>query len=76
MLISKIDFGPIDARNDFAANMGENDPLSRVFVNPFGINLEDYSTGKKCFIFGIKGAGKSTLLRIIKERVQKSSRVE
>lgn len=76
MLISKIDFGPIDARNDFATNNGQKSPLSRVFVNPFGIDLEDYSTGRKCFIFGIKGAGKSTLLRIIKERVEKASAVE
>ncbi|ETD87505.1 P-loop ATPase, Sll1717 family [Rhodobacter capsulatus] len=75
MIISKIDFGPIDARNDFTANTGDS-PLTRVFVNPFGIDLDDYVSGRKCFIFGIKGTGKSTLLRIIKERVEKISQVE
>ena len=76
MLISKIDFGPIDARHDFAPKKDQGVLLSKVFVNPFGIDIEEYKNGKKCFIFGIKGSGKSTILRIVRDKVRKSSGTE
>lgn len=61
--ISEIDFGPKDARHSYSIGGSEEQVFSKVFVDPMGINLDDFRKGKRSFIYGIKGSGKSALLR-------------
>jgi hypothetical protein len=63
--IGKIDFGQRDARH--AATHGDfNETLfTKVFIDPYGIDKNDYINGRKSFVFGIKGSGKSAFLKFI-----------
>ncbi|WP_143535675.1 hypothetical protein [Roseisalinus antarcticus] len=65
MNIGKIDFGPLDARH--AATSSDFDEIffQKVFIDPAGINLDDFNRGKKYFIYGIKGSGKSAILKYL-----------
>lgn len=73
MFIREIDFGPIDARHAFSTEAGDTLEFSKIYINPLGINLDDYILGKKCFVYGIKGVGKSAFLRHIKQAIQHKS---
>ncbi len=63
MNISQIDFGPLDARH--AATHGKFDEslFQKVFIDPAGVDLDDFKNGRKSFVYGIKGSGKSAILK-------------
>lgn len=66
MRVGKIDFGPKDARHAFAEGEENEKVFQNVFVEPYNIELEEFSSGRRCFVYGIKGSGKSAFLRFFK----------
>lgn len=61
--IGSIDFGPRDARHAFITGDEPEKAFEETFIDPIGLNVEEFLNGKKSFIYGIKGAGKSAYLR-------------
>lgn len=73
MQISQIDFGPKDARHAFISGKEDEAIFERVFIHPFGISTHDFTSGKKCFVYGIKGSGKSAFLKYLQITLAKTS---
>lgn len=63
--IGLIDFGPRDARHAFITGSEPEKAFEETFIDPMGLNIEEFFSGKKSFIYGIKGAGKSAFLRYL-----------
>lgn len=65
MKISDLTFGSEDARYiDTSSVSGEGEFLNS-FVFPRGFKIDDFLSGNRYFVYGVKGAGKSALLKYI-----------
>ncbi len=75
MKIKDIYIGEVDAKNELIKQKRNKlDLFMKSFSVPKQIGIEDYVSGQKYFIHGLKGAGKTALLRhtrhIDQERLQ------
>jgi len=69
--LKEIDFGDVDAKNEILKQLRSgSQQFFESFSIPSTIELDDYFTGRKHFILGLKGTGKTALLRFIHKRIQ------
>lgn len=66
--IKDIFVGSIDAKDD-VTNKIDNKEFIENFIIPPNLNLDDFFSGKKCFIEGYKGTGKTALLHYLSNSV-------
>lgn len=66
--IKDIFVGSIDAKDD-VTNKIDNKEFIENFIIPPNLNLDDFLSGKKCFIEGYKGTGKTALLHYLSNSV-------
>ncbi|WP_407298093.1 hypothetical protein [Klebsiella quasipneumoniae] len=72
MRISDVNFGSIDAKHEVDGRTPEEIRyFEDSYVLPPNINLDDYLSGKKYYISGLKGTGKTALLRFIQIKADK-----
>ena len=64
--LKDVSWGKTDAKNEFLDDSKENQQrFMRSFLTPDNFRLEDFSSGERFFITGLKGSGKTALLRYI-----------
>lgn len=70
MLLKDISFGDVDAKNEILKEIrsDERDFFDSYSI-PQKIDLDDYVSGQKYFIMGLKGTGKTALLRYLHDKV-------
>lgn len=70
MLLKDISFGDVDAKNEILKQKrsGERDFFLSYSI-PTKIDLDEYRSGQKHFILGLKGTGKTALLRYLHDTV-------
>jgi hypothetical protein len=74
MKISDVNFGSIDAKHEVDGRTpAEIKYFEDSYVLPPNINLDDYLSGKKYYISGLKGTGKTALLRFIQIQADKNN---
>lgn len=74
MRISDVNFGSIDAKHEVDGRTPEEIRyFEDSYVLPPNINLDDYLSGKKYYISGLKGTGKTALLRFIQIKADKKN---
>lgn len=62
MKLKEIYFGSIDAKEEFSNN-SKKSSFEKSFLVPDNVNLKDFETREKYFLYGMKGTGKTALLR-------------
>lgn len=66
MKFKEIDFGMVDAKNEFdVINKSNEDKFEKAFIIPDNVNVDMLIYGSKSYIYGMKGTGKTALLKYL-----------
>lgn len=66
MEIRELNFGDIDAKNEILKEMrSQTNNFYDTFSIPSNVNIDDFFSGSKYFIKGLKGCGKTALIRYL-----------
>lgn len=64
--LRQLRFGNIDARYEVTSrNPKEVEHFRRSFIQPAGMNVDEFVEGHRFIVHGVKGAGKTSLLRFV-----------
>lgn len=76
MTIEKIYLGEVDSKNELLKQKRvDSTDFFDSFSMPRRVNLDDYLTGQKYYIYGLKGTGKTALLRYLHDRILREGKI-
>mgnify|MGYP002624087250 CR=1 FL=1 len=72
MKFKDIDFGKVDAKNEFDANnKSEERKFEQAYILPDNVNIDTLINGGKSYVYGMKGTGKTALLKYLEIMIKK-----